>query len=388
MKILIVNNRLKVYGGEGTYFTSVGDELIKRGHDVQFFGVNEEGANHGNRYNLYAKKSKNPLSILNNKHNVKMFGKLLDQFKPDLIHINLVYFTLTPSILVEAKKRNIPVVQTVHDGKIVCPSYQLFNQQRNIACTICKDGKFKNCVSNKCMKNSFFLSYLAYKEATYNKKRNLYGLIDRFIFPSEFMRRLHMDFGISQEKTCVLQSFTRINKRKEISPQKKKYIIFFGRLINIKGANILLEVAKKLKDIEFVIAGEGEYKEGFQRLPNCKAVGFQEKDRLTELVENAYLSVFPSICLENCPMGIAESTALCTPVIGANVGGIPELIAENKTGVLFKSGDAADLERVILETYKNEDFVYKMTKNCLESATLDDVVSYCDKLLEEYKKVL
>ena len=83
MKILMVNNRLKVYGGEGTYMTSVGDELIRQGHDVQYFGLKDPDNLHGNRYGIYAKKSKNPLKLIKNNYNRKQFAKILDAFQPD-----------------------------------------------------------------------------------------------------------------------------------------------------------------------------------------------------------------------------------------------------------------------------------------------------------------
>ncbi len=107
MKILMVNNRLKVFGGEGTYMTSVGDFFQSNGHEVQYFGLEDPEHFHGNEYSLYAKKSKNPLKIFKSKYNAKKFGEILDSFKPDIIHLNLVYFTLPPYILTEASKRNI-----------------------------------------------------------------------------------------------------------------------------------------------------------------------------------------------------------------------------------------------------------------------------------------
>lgn len=383
MKILFVNNRLKVFGGEGTYMVSVGDYLQSCGHDVQYFGLEDPDGKHGNRFGIYAKKSKTPFSIKKNANNAKRFGKLLDLFKPDIIHINLVYFTLTPSILTEAKKRHIPIVQTVHDGKIVCPSYQLFVVNKKRACDLCSDGNFKRCFDNKCVKNSKLLSYLAFREAVFNKKLGFYDLIDRFVFPSHYMEKLHVSFGIPETKCLYLQNFSRIQPNTSVSKEKSNYVLFFGRLEIIKGVEVLIEAIKKMPNIKFVIAGSGSSEYLFNGLPNCELLGFVSGDKLKQIISNARVSVFPSIWNENCPMGIAESISLGTPVIGARIGGIPELIQENATGFLVDPGSAEQLIEAINECFQ-EDIYSKMALNCIESSSITSVDSYCDSLLHIY----
>lgn len=382
----MVNNRLKVYGGEGTYMTSLGDELKKQGHDVQYFGLEDPDGLHGNIFGIYAKPSKNPFSIIKNNYNRKQFGKILDCFKPDVVHVNLLYFTLTPSILTEAAKRNIKVVQTIHDGKIVCPSYQLFIHAENKPCTLCSRGNFKNCITHKCHKNSKLLSYIAYRESYYNRKKGYYNLIDKFIFPSEFMRDLHVNFGVDKKKTEVLCNFSRVPKRCEPVNKKEKYVLFFGRVTKIKGVELVAEAAKVLPNIKFVIAGQGDMEFLFKDLPNCKMTGFLQKDPLTHFIEEAYISVFPSICLENCPMSIAESISLGTPVLGARIGGIPELIEENVTGLTFSSMDGRDFIEKLVFLLSNEKLVDEMSKNCI-NASFPSCENYAKRVLDLYKEV-
>lgn len=387
MKILMVNNRLKVYGGEGTYMTSLGDELIKQGHDVQYFGLVDPDGLHGNSFNIYAKASNNPAKLLKNGYNRKQFARILDAFKPDIIHLNLIYFTLTPSILLESKKRGIKVVQTIHDGKMICPSYQLFIHNENKPCTLCSAGDFFNCVKHKCHKNSKLFSYIAYLEAKYNLDKGYYKLIDEFIFPSSFMRDLHVEFGVPKDKTKVICNFSRTNRRKVLAKEKKNYILFFGRITKIKGVDLIADAAKALPDVEFLIAGEGDLKYIFEDLPNCKLVGFLEKESLTKLIEEAYLSVCPSICLENCPMSIAESIFLGTPVLGARIGGIPELIEENITGQTFTAMDAKDFICKIRDLCRDKEKVYQMSQNCLKASFLS-CETYAEQIVHLYEKVI
>lgn len=383
----MVNNRLKVFGGEGTYMTSVGDELIRQGHDVQYFGLKDPDGIHGNRFDIYAQKSNNPFKLVKNNHNRKQFAKILDTFKPDIIHINLLYFTLTPIILTEAKKRNIPIVQTIHDGKMVCPSYQLFIHKENKPCTLCANGDFKNCVRHNCHKNSKALSYIAYYESVYNRKKGYYDLISEFIFPSRFMRDLHVRFGLPIEKTKVLCNFSRIEKRLELSNKKEKYVLFFGRVTRTKGIDLILEAARALPNINFIIAGQGDMEFLFRELPNCKTTGFLQKSSLTKLIEEAYISIFPSICLENCPMSLAESVSLGTPVLGAKIGGIPELIEENKNGLTFAAMDSKDFIDKIQYLFNHEELVNRMSKECLSCSFLS-CEEYTRRIVEIYTNLV
>lgn len=384
----MVNNRLKVYGGEGTYMTSVGEELLRQGHIVQYFGLRDETGLHGNDFGIYAKKSKLPTKLFKNNFNRRQFSKILNLFKPDIVHLNLIYFTLTPSIIIEAKKRNIPIVQTVHDGKIICPSYQLFVSRENKPCSICAVKDFKNCYRKKCHKNSKITSFIAYREALYNERKGYYYLINKFIFPSEFMMNLHILYGISPDKCLKIHNFSRIKKRTSLTKVEEKYVLFFGRVIKIKGTEILSSVVRNLPEINFVVAGTGDDARLFDGIPNCKLVGFQSGKKLEELISNAICTVFPSICYENCPMGILESMALGTPVIGSNIGGIPELIIDGVNGFLFPSGDVDELCRKIKKIYYDKKMCAEMSRECLELSSIDSVETYTKRIVQIYEDLL
>ena len=386
MKILMVNNHLSVLGGSETYMFSVGEELKSKGHDVQYFGLRDPKGNHGNAFGIYAKKSYNPFAVISNKSNARRFAKLLDKFEPDVIHINLMYFILTPAIIDEAIKRNIPIVQTIHDPKIICPNHRLYLPREHKACALCVESGLRHCVSKKCVKNSTFFSYLAARETQYWQKNGLLEKIDRFIFPSVFMKDVHIAAGLDEERTTVLRNFTRIARVAEMPSDKfsDRYVLYFGRLSTEKGMRVLAETIRKSPGVKYKIVGSGDCGELFSGMPNCEVVGFLSGERLVKAIKYASICVFPSIWYENCPMSILESIALGTPVIGSNIGGIPELIDVGKTGFVVKPGDSEALKNAVESLFFDQDLLSSMSKSCVGQVEMDDVASYVGKLTKIY----
>ena len=315
---------------------------------------------------------------------------MIDLYKPDIIHIHLVYFTITPQIIVEAHKRGIPVIQTVHDSKIVCCNHRLFIPHKTEPCLKCLNNGFGECVTNKCIKNSLFLSFLAKKESEHYKKRGVYNLISKFIFPSEFMQNIHVESGIDKSRTIVLNNFSRIQKASFVDKTKfdNKYVLYFGRVSVEKGMHTLKKIVESMPTIRFVIVGTGNLLEVFKHYENCELVGFKEKDELIEYVKNATISLFPSVWYENCPMSILESIALGTPVVGSKIGGIPELIEEGTTGFVVEPSNYNGFVEKINDIFWNDKLLIEMSNNCLKRSRITDVKEYVDKLENIYKEFL
>lgn len=385
----MVNNQLYVLGGSETYMFSVGEELVKQGHKVEYFGREDPDHKHGNRFGIYAINSKNPLDMIVNHENVRRFAKLLDLYKPDIIHFNLIYFALTPAIIYEAKKRGIPTIQTVHDPKIVCPCHRFYIEHTGKPCLDCvKSNSFSKCLKNKCIKGSFLKSVLAVKESSYYMNKKTYHLIDKYIFVCKFMMKQHIGHGVTKKQSTVLHNFSRIEKRNSIQKANQKYVLYFGRLGREKGAEILAEVCKKTPNIQYKFVGSGDMEYLFKGLNNCELLGFKSGKELEDLIAGAVCSVLPSIWYENCPMTVLESIALGTPVIGANIGGIPELIDSGKTGLIFESGNAEALKKCIIDIYDNPAKANTMANNCINNNNLMNVTDYVNKLITIYKSLM
>ena len=162
------------------------------------------------------------------------------------------------------------------------------------------------------------------------------------------------------------------------------YVLYFGRFSQEKGIGTLINVCKSLPEIQFVFAGTGPLDKEIEKIENIKNVGFQSGKSLEKLIREARFSIYPSEWYENCPFSVMESQMYGTPVLGANIGGIPELINVGKTGELFESENANDLKVKILKLWDEKDLINQYVENC-KFLKFDMVNQYCEKLLDIYK---
>ena len=270
MKILLVNKYLYRKGGAETYFIKLGEYLKSLGNEVEYFGMADERNCVRNRVEAYTenidfhKKSLKhityPFKIIYSVNARKQIRKVLSDFKPDVVHLNNFNYQLTPSIIYEIKKRNIPIVYTAHD-------------------------------------------------------------------------------------------------------------------------------VQKLSNIPFVFAGKGELENEVNSADNIKNVGFKTGDELRNIIEKALFTVLPAEWSENCPFSVMESQSLMTPVLGAKIGGIPELIDDGKTGILFESGNLKELTEKIEYLYNNKGLCRQMSENCRD-IKYDTIKEYSEKLIKLYKEVI
>ena len=166
--------------------------------------------------------------------------------------------------------------------------------------------------------------------------------------------------------------------------QRKDYVLFFGRFSKEKGINTLLKVCKELPDVRFIFAGTGPLENEINEIPNIRNVGFQRGEALQMLIREARFSIYPSEWYENCPFSVMESQMYGTPVLGADIGGIPELIQTGRTGELFESGNAAVLKEKILKWWNNKALIDQYSHNC-KDIQFDDIETYTKKLMVIYK---
>ncbi|MDK2829031.1 MAG: hypothetical protein PWP67_1846 [Clostridium butyricum] len=398
MKILMVNKFLYPNGGSEAYMFKLGEYLQARGHKVQYFGMDNENRCVENELNKYVssmnlrddKKLKQityPLKTIYSFEAKKKIGCIIDKFKPDIVHMNNINYQLTPSIIYEIKKRNIPIVQTVHDVQIVCPNHRLYIEKSRKICEKCLDGKYINCVKEKCVHGSIAKSIIAAIEAYYYHIRNTYNLVDCYICPSRFIQEKIQQGGIEKKRTNVMYNFVDKIDKKTTIRSNKRYVLYFGRLSIEKGIDTLIKVCKELKDIKFIIAGTGPLEESVKNIANVEFVGFLKGESLRELISNASLSLYPSEWYENCPLSVIESQALGTPVLASDLGGTKELIRENKTGKIFRAGDIDHFRNTLKELWNNQKLLDEMSKECfkLKKYTID---SYYNDLIRVYNNLI
>ena len=388
MKVLMINKFLYPNGGSETYIFKIGKWLEKNGHEVQYFGMEHAGRCVGNRVNAYTSdmdfhsgsilsKLTYPIKTIYSSEARKQIRKVLDDFKPDVCHINNFNYQLTPSIILEIKKwnKNCRIVFTAHDYQLVCPNHMCNNPNTHENCEKCLGGHFINCTKGKCIHGSTAKSVIGTMEAMLWNGNGVYKNFDKIICCSEFLKKKMDTNPVFAERTIALHNFVEKVENKDV--KKKDYVLYFGRFSEEKGIGTLIQAAKELPDVQFIFAGTGPLESEINGVANITNVGFQKGEAIEKLIREAKFSVYPSEWYENCPFSVMESQMYGTPVLGADIGGIPELIEVGKTGELFESGNKEELKSKIRKMSEKQ---YKV-----EGISFDTVDEYCQKLIKIYR---
>lgn len=415
MKVLMVNKFLYPNGGSETYIFQLGEELQKRGHEVQYFGMEHAGRVVGNRAECYTKdmdfhtgklqKLFYPFQIVYSFEAKRKLGEVLRDMQPDVVHLNNINFQLTPSVIYAVRSyekktgRKVKLVYTAHDYQWVCPNHMMRIPATGKICFACRDGRFGACSKNRCIHNSRIKSLLGTIEAGFYKRRGTYGMVDTIICPSEFMKRQLDTNPLLAEKTVMLRNFVERAAVKVENGVKEcdgltggkqngegettaDYVLYFGRFSEEKGIGTLLSACTALPEIPFVFAGSGPLEDKVNQVQNVENKGFVTGEALHRLIAGARFSVYPSEWYENCPFSVMESQMLGTPVLVSDLGGAPELVQAGRTGELFRGGDAEELTAHIKELWEQPERCLEYRENCKE-INFDTVGEYCDKIVKE-----
>lgn len=395
LKILIVNKFLHPNGGSETYIFKIGAELKKMGHEVQYFGMEHSGRIVGNDLELYTEdmdfhsgsvlsKLSYPLKTVYSADAKKKMLAVLRSFQPDVVHLNNFNYQLTPSVIVAVKiyekesGKKVNIVYTAHDYQLVCPNHMMMTPDGSV-CEKCAGGNFINCFKNSCIHSSRLKSLIGSAEGYFWKYKNIYSCIDTVICPTAFMESKITLNPVFSGKTKVLYNF--VDEVDKIEVKKENYALFFGRYSAEKGMETIIAA----NDIDFICAGSGPLEEKINSCSHIKNVGFKKGAQLENLIRKAACSVYPSIWYENCPFSVMESISYGTPVVGADIGGIPELIDNGKTGLLFEPGNVADFSDKVNSIIKNKQLASEMSTNCYDKK-FTSLSQYCDELLCVYER--
>lgn len=403
MKILQINKFFFLNGGTERYMFNLAELLTQKGHEIAFFSMKDK-RNFESRWNDYFVKNIDYNKKLSLSESCKIFlktlysfeaktnlAKLLDNFKPDIAHIHNFNHQLTPSILFVLRQKKIPVVMTMHDYKLVCPSYLMLN--KNNVCNLCKNRRFYHALKSKCHKNSYFKSLLmTFESYLHHYCLNSYKTIKKFICPSRFVMDKLKEMGL-QGDFIYLNNFLD-SLQYHVSSEHTKNILYFGRLSHEKGIFTLINAVKDLPVfLEIVGTGllESEAKKMLieNNITNIKFSGYLTGDKLFNTIRESYLCIVPSEYYENNPFSIIEAFACGTPVIGARIGGIPELVIDQENGLLFEPGNINDLKNKLLTLLNSPETVEKMRKNVKHFAEKEyNPEKHYDSLIKIYNEVI
>jgi len=400
MRILMVNKFLYSRGGCENYMLFLSEHLKKLGHEVEYFGMYDEKNTVGNSAGKYTQNmdfhSKGiarflyPFKIIYSFEAKRKIIQIIDEFKPDIIHMNNINFQLTPSVIYGAKKRGIPVVQTVHDYQMICPNHLLYNFDKNEICEKCIKGSYVNCIKNKCIHDSRVKSIIGAIEAKLYGVLKTYKKVDLFISPSYFLEEKLLSANqLYRGKTKTIHNFIDKNKFAYKESSGEAYIAFAGRLSKEKGVEYLAQAAKLLPEHTIMVAGDGPDKQMLENIENVKLVGFLTGEKLIEFMRNAKVLLVPSVWYENCPLSILEAQCMGVPVLTMNNGGMAELVKDGVTGTLVEEPTPEALALKLKQTVEDEEYYKTLKENCKkEKDNIFSVETYCDILIEEYNKLV
>lgn len=393
MKVLLANKFYYRRGGDCVYVINLEQLLKSHGHQVAVFAMNfpENLPTEYSKYFPSEVKFKPGIGMLEtlirpfgSAETKRKFKKLLDDFKPDVVHLNNIHTQLSPILAELAHKRGIKVVWTLHDYKLLCPRYDCLRNGKTV-CEECFEDKHK-VLEYKCMKNSKVASILAYREAVAWPRERLEKCTDTFICPSRFMAEKMAQGGFDKAKLVPLCNFIDTEKcRRDDGFAKDDYYCFIGRLSHEKGARTLIEAANQLPDRKLVVIGGGPLENELRAIAgsHIEFVGFKQWDEIKTLVGRARFVVVPSEWYENNPLSIIEAKSLGTPVLGAKIGGIPELIQNGVSGQTFENRNVIDLKDKI-ESMFAMNFDYSRIAEM--SVTQYGAEDYYNSLMKIYSK--
>lgn len=360
-KILMVHNFYQIAGGEDTVFKNEVEMLRENGHEViEYTCSNDE-----------LKKSKIkllllPLTTIWSWKTYREVKKIIKAQNVDIVHCHNTFPIISPSVYYAARNRNIPVVQTIHNFRFLCPC-GVFYRNGNI-CEECRiKGNFKPAVKYKCYRNSKLQSFVVSMMLSLHRKLGTYKKIN-YIFLTEFNKqKFNRLVDINGKNIFVKPNF--VKKIGEVKLPSKIFtsFVFAGRLEESKGIKNLLAQWKEMPDnYQLHIYGEGpleQYvKEEIQDRDNIQYLGFQSHDVIYEDLKKSMAMIFPSLLYEGYPMIIAESMAMGCPVVAIKTGNAGDIVTRSKGGTIYDPDDEYSFSNAIKTVIENN---YKLRKKAL-----------------------
>lgn len=403
MKILLVNKYHFIKGGAEKHFFMLKELLESHGHTVIVFAMKHPN-NQPSPYEKYFVSNADlekvtwswrglgvALRMIYSWEARRKMEQLIKDERPDIAHIHNIYHQISPSILLALKKHHIPVVQTLHDYKLISPNYSLYHDGQ--ICEITKGGRYCRAVGHKCVKGSRAASLVCAIEMYVHKLFGWYeNNVDVFIAPSRFLMGKVKEWRTRVKKITMLPYFLNTATR-PAADQPGDYFLFFGRLSEEKGIPVLLRATTGL-DFPLHIIGTGPDEPRLRQitqdlnLSQVKFLGYQTSQHLIDAIRGARAIIVPSLWYENCPLVIQEAFQQGRPVIATDLGGMKEFVTDEVTGRLFKLGSDAQLHNILEEFVANPVLAQTYGTAAYEYAKKFDADAFYQRLMELYESLV
>lgn len=366
MKVLIVHNDYGKYSGEEAVVDKMAAMLRNHGHEVAFYRLTSAGSREslGGKVHGFAAGIYSPSGV-------RGMREALRRERPDVVNVHNLYPFISPAALRECSKAGVPVVMTVHNFRLVCPTGLFMRDGR--PCELClRRGNEWGCVRYNCEHSRLKSLGYALRNAVarctgaYRKNVSAYACI------TDFQRRKLTEAGFPPDRLCVIPNF--MDSVHDVAPVGH-YVAYCGRLSREKGIDMIIEVARRHPEIPFKLAGEVRDKELLKDIPaNCRLAGYLTGTGLEDFYKDAAFFVMASRWYEGFPMSILEAAQYGKPTIGPDHGGFTEIIGkgDEAIGRLFTPGDVNGLESQLVELWNDRKSVAALGRRAH------------DKLLREY----
>jgi glycosyltransferase involved in cell wall biosynthesis len=387
VRVLHVNKFLYRRGGAEAYMLDVATLQRAAGHEVEFFGM----AHPENSQHRFAaqfpgsvqleppppglhRRMKAVARMVYSPSSRRGMEEVLRSFRPDVVHLHNIYHQLSPSVLRPLAEHGTPAVMTLHDYKLVCPSYLLLSNGK--ICEACLDGNFFHAVTQRCKEGSLAKSAALALESTVHRAMRAYEPVQVFICPSRFMAAKMTEGGVYPERLQLLRNFA---DTRSVAPKASSGgpIVYAGRLAHEKGVDVLIEAVARLGRDRLEVAGEGPERARLEALAADRAPGRVRfhgrlsKEQLLGLLRSAAVVAIPSRCHENQPMILLEAFACGVPVVATRLGGLPELVRPGENGDTVPPDEPGSLADALAGLLADPDRAFLMGRAAREMAEAD-----------------
>ena len=399
LTVLNVSQRHRVYGGSDRYFFALAKILQECGHSVIPFTTHHSNnlpTSWSNYFpeavNFEAPSFKDICRFVYSKSANDSMRRMLENIPIDIAHLHIYYGQLTASILTPLQEARVPIVQTLHEYKIVCPVYTLVSNGE--ICQACKGHAFWNATLKRCNRGSVARSLLSTVESYVSKALGSVRNIDHFITVSNFQREKVIELGLPAEKVTTIHNFIDTNSIQP-SVEPGEYFLYVGRLEKIKGLFTLIEAASSLNEIPLLIAGDGEARLELEQLieqndlKHIHLLGFKGENELHQLIRNSICTLAPSEWYETFGLTLIESLAHGRPAIASYIGGMSELLSDTIDGFLVPPKNVEVLREKMIWMAKHRREAVEMGQAGRQKVeTQFNPEIHYEKILDVYRKVL
>lgn len=359
MRVLLCHNHYQLRGGEDLSFEDEAWLLRSRGHSVGLFELRNEAIHDMTPWGLVRRTIWNSKSANQLRH-------LIRREKPDVLHCTNIFPLISPSVYSAARSEGIPVVQGLHNYRLICPNACLFRDGR-----VCEDclgklfpwpGIVHGCYRDSRAASAVVATMLGVHRWLDSWNRG----VTRYVTPSEFSRLKLIEGGLPADRISVKPNFLRVVP--EFGAGAGNYAVFVGRLSPEKGLNVLLDAWKSVaSELDLKIVGDGPLSALVQAAasadPRIVWLGHRPTEEVLSIIGNARFLVMPSIWYETFGRTIIEAFAKATPVVVSDAGAMSELVSDGRTGLHFKMGDPVDLAEKVRFLVSNRSFTEQLRMN-------------------------